>query len=50
MVKIYNADLIGKKVSVVDEILLLNQHQTPLLNLLGFSEAVTQTSHSMVRR
>jgi hypothetical protein len=46
MVKIYNADLVGKQVSVVDEILLLNQHQTPLLNLLGFSEAVTQTSHS----
>jgi hypothetical protein len=35
MVKIYNSDLIGKKVSVVDEILLLNQHQTPMLNLLG---------------
>jgi Family of unknown function (DUF5309) len=45
MVKIYNADLIGKKQSVVDEILLLNQHQTPLLNLLGFAEAVAQTSH-----
>ena len=45
MAKIYNADLIGKKQSVVDEILLLNQHQTPLLNLLGFADAVTQTSH-----
>jgi hypothetical protein len=45
MAKIYNSDLIGKQVSVVDEILLLNQHQTPLLNLLGFAEAVTQTSH-----
>jgi hypothetical protein len=45
MAKIYDASLIGKKQSVVDEILLLNQHQTPLLNLLGFSEAVTQTSH-----
>ena len=45
MAKIYNADLIGKKQSVVDEILLLNPHQTPLLNLLGFAEAVTQTSH-----
>jgi hypothetical protein len=42
---IYNSDLIGKKQSVVDEILLLNQHQTPLLNLLGFAEAVTQTTH-----
>jgi hypothetical protein len=45
MAKIYDASLIGKKQSVVDEILLLNQHQTPLLNLLGFAEAVTQTSH-----
>jgi hypothetical protein len=45
MAKIYNSDLIGKKQSVVDEILLLNPHQTPLLNLLGFAEAVTQTSH-----
>jgi hypothetical protein len=45
MAKIYDASLIGKKQSVVDEILLLNQHQTPLLNLLGFGEAVTQTTH-----
>jgi hypothetical protein len=45
MTKTYSTDLIGKKLSVVDEILLLNQHQTPLLNLLGFSEAVTQTTH-----
>jgi hypothetical protein len=46
MVKIYNSDLIGKKVSVVDELLLLNQHQTPMLNLIGFAEAVTQTNHN----
>src|SRR4051794_40810812 len=45
MPKIYSQDLIGKKQSVVDELLLLNSHQTPLLNLLGFAEAVTQTSH-----
>ena len=45
MAKIYDASLIGKKQSVVDEILLLNPHQTPLLSLLGFSEAVTQTTH-----
>lgn len=45
MPKIYDASLIGKKLSVVDEILQLNPHQTPLLNLLGFSEAVTQTTH-----
>ncbi|UKS30160.1 DUF5309 domain-containing protein [Paenibacillus sp. HWE-109] len=42
---IYDASLIGKKFSIVDEIIQLNPHQTPLLNLLGFSEAVTQTSH-----
>ncbi|MNV17753.1 hypothetical protein D3C71_1085500 [compost metagenome] len=45
MTKLYTPDLIGKKLSVVDEILLLNPHQTPLLNLLGFSDAVTQTNH-----
>jgi hypothetical protein len=45
MPKIYDAALIGKKQSVVDEIMLLNPHQTPLLNLIGFSEAVTQTTH-----
>ncbi len=42
---IYNSDLIGKKQSVVDEILLLNPHQTPLINMLGFATPVTQTTH-----
>lgn len=45
MAKIYNASLIGKKESVVDEILLLNPHQTPLLNALGFSEAINAVEH-----
>jgi hypothetical protein len=45
MTKMYTADLIGKKLSVVDEILLLNPHQTPMLNMLGFGDAVTQTNH-----
>jgi hypothetical protein len=45
MARIYDASLIGKKQSVVDEILLLNPHQTPLLNMLGFADAVTQTQH-----
>lgn len=45
MAKTYTNDLIGKKESVVDEILLLNQHQTPLLSLLGFGQAITQTTH-----
>jgi hypothetical protein len=45
MAKVYNASLIGKKESVVDEILLLNPHQTPLLNALGFSEAIHAVEH-----
>jgi hypothetical protein len=45
MAKIYNAALVGKRESIVDEILLLNPHQTPLLNALGFSEAVTAVEH-----
>lgn len=45
MAKIYNASLIGKKESVVDEILLLNPHQTPLLNALGFSESINAVEH-----
>ncbi|MGN9867317.1 SU10 major capsid protein [Bacillus swezeyi] len=43
--KILSGELVGKKESVVDEILLLNEHQTPLLNLLGFSNPVTQVEH-----
>ncbi|MED2978791.1 DUF5309 family protein [Bacillus swezeyi] len=45
MSKILSGELVGKKESVVDEILLLNEHQTPLLNLLGFSNPVTQVEH-----
>jgi len=45
MAKIYDASLIGKRESVVDQILLLNPHQTPLINLLGFSQPVTQVEH-----
>lgn len=41
----YNANLIGKKESVTDEILLLNPNQTPMLNLLGFSDPVISTTH-----
>ncbi|MFF6014148.1 SU10 major capsid protein [Lysinibacillus fusiformis] len=42
----YSAELIGKKESVVDEILLLNPNQTPLINLLGFSKPTTNTIHA----
>lgn len=45
MAKIYNSSLIGKKESVVDELLLLNPHQTPLISLLGFAPAVSQVEH-----
>ncbi|MBX6361288.1 MAG: DUF5309 family protein [Acidobacterium ailaaui] len=45
MAMIYDSSLIGKRESVVDEILLLNPHQTPLINLLGFGQPVTQTEH-----
>ncbi|WP_188068982.1 SU10 major capsid protein [Brevibacillus brevis] len=45
MAKIYNSSLIGKRESVVDQILLLNPHQTPLINMLGFSQPVSQVEH-----
>jgi hypothetical protein len=45
LAKIYNASLIGLRESVVDEILLLNPHQTPLINALGFSTPVSQVEH-----
>jgi len=45
MAKIYNADLVGKRESIVDEILLLNPHQTPLLNAIGFSTPISAVEH-----
>jgi hypothetical protein len=46
MAKVYSNDLIGKKESVVDEFLLLNEYQTPLLSILGFGSAVTNVEHT----
>lgn len=43
--QIFSKDLIGKKESVVDEILLLNPNQTPLINLLDFGKPVVNTTH-----
>lgn len=44
---LFNSKLIvGARESVTDELLLLNPHQTPLLSLLGFSDPVTDVSHS----
>lgn len=45
MAKIYDSSIIGQRESVVDEILLLNPHQTPLINALGFSTPVSQVEH-----
>lgn len=45
MAKVYTTDLIGVKESVVDELLLLNPHQTPMINLVGFGPAVTNVEH-----
>jgi hypothetical protein len=45
MAQVRTTDLIGKKESVVDEILLLNPHTTPMISLLGFGAPVTQVEH-----
>lgn len=46
MSMIYTPALIGKKLSVVDELLLLNPLQIPILSLLGgFSKPVSNTQH-----
>lgn len=45
MAKTYSTELIGKKESVVDEFLLLNPYQTPMLSLVGFGESVTNVEH-----
>ena len=38
--------IVGKKEDVTDELLLLNPHQTPMLSLVGYGEAVTQVEHA----
>lgn len=45
MPKIITNNLVGVKESVLDELLLLNQHQIPLLSELGFSNAITSIMH-----
>ncbi|MES5846177.1 MULTISPECIES: DUF5309 family protein [unclassified Bacillus cereus group] len=45
MVKTYSNELIGVKESVTDEMLLLNPLQTPMLDLLGFGDPVTNVEH-----
>lgn len=45
MAPIYRSNLIGIKESVVDEFLLLNHYQIPLLSIIGFSPEVSNTTH-----
>ncbi|MDR9852899.1 DUF5309 family protein [Paenibacillus sp. VCA1] len=45
MSKILSGELIGKRESVTDQLLLLNPYQTPLISMLGFSNPVTQVEH-----
>lgn len=45
MSKILSGELIGKRESVTDQLLLLNPYQTPLIAMLGFSNPVTQVEH-----
>lgn len=45
MSKILSGELIGKRESVQDQLLLLNPHQTPFLAMVGFSNPVTQVEH-----
>ncbi|WP_314587916.1 DUF5309 family protein [Paenibacillus terrigena] len=45
MSKILSGELIGKRESITDQILLLNPYQTPLLSMLGFSQPTTQVEH-----
>ncbi|WP_018755195.1 SU10 major capsid protein [Paenibacillus terrigena] len=45
MSKILSGELIGKRESITDQILLLNAYQTPLLSMLGFSTPTTQVEH-----
>lgn len=42
---IYSTDLVGKKESVVDQLLLLNPYQTPMVNLVGFGQSVANVEH-----
>ncbi|AWB45281.1 hypothetical protein DCC85_14300 [Paenibacillus sp. CAA11] len=45
MSKILSGELIGKRESVTDQLLLLNSYQAPLISMLGFGSPVTQVEH-----
>lgn len=40
--------IVGKKESIVDELLLLNPYQIPVISLTGFASAVMNTTHGWV--
>lgn len=48
MSKVFKADLVGVKESVVDAMLLLNPHQIPLLSRIGFGDPVYNTKHEWI--
>lgn len=45
MSKILSNELVGKRESVQDQLLLLNPHQTPMISLLGFGAPVDNVEH-----
>ncbi|MFL1672192.1 SU10 major capsid protein [Paenibacillus dendritiformis] len=45
MSKILSGELIGKRESVTDQLLLLNPYQTPFISMIGFSKPVSQVEH-----
>lgn len=45
MSKILSGELIGKRESVTDQVLLLNPYQTPFLAMIGYSNPVSQVEH-----
>lgn len=46
MSKILSGELIGKRESVTDQVLLLNPYQTPFLSMIGFGRPVDQVEHN----
>lgn len=46
MATVNNYMVVGKKLSVVDNVFLLSPQDTPMINLLGFSQAATQVEHA----
>ena len=48
MAQIQSALIVGKKESISDQLLLLNPYQIPVLSLIGYGPAVTQTNHHWI--